>query len=720
MTHQTEIRHDSIDFFRRLAESKDGKCITDTYTNSKTKLLYECKNGHQWYAYTSNTLKGHWCQRCVALEKANKKKDTIELFKKIATDKGGKCLSANYSNQKDRLLFECKNGHQWYGKAGKIKIGDWGRKCSYKIIEEKNKLDISVLIDTAVEKGGKLLSTTYEKANKKMLWECSEKHQWWTTVQNIRSGKWCKKCSSKKASEHLKKNIDDCKTLAEINEGYCLSEIYVNSQTNLIWQCKGGHTWQATYANVKKGTWCKICSTTKRGINRRTPIEYFKQYAISKGGLCLSDIYENQESILEFQCANGHTWKVRSGSIKNGETWCMKCVGKWKADTPELQAERLNEIKEIAKSHGGECLSDKYVNQKTKIEFKCKEGHLWRTVSSAIKNGNWCKKCGTKRTSDSQRDNIELFKKIIEDKGGKCLTTEYASQQKTRILVECDKGHRWLAFPQHLKRGIWCRKCNGSAPHTLSDVIKLVESRGGKCLSTEYKNDMTKIICQCTENHIWEISPNNMKRGKWCPTCNSGIGERVCRLSFEKIFNTHFNKVRPNWLRNKAGFVMELDGYNEKLKLAFEHQGTQHYSLKTNHRFAKANLPQNDKEKSEICQTKGIAVIYIPEVFTDTKLNNLIPFILQELDRLNISYPTEANKIILDPREVYTYTKTKEIQIREERAIQLLQNNNSFLLDIFRINSGVKVKVKCNNNHTATTSISTILNGTVCKKCIDN
>ena len=165
---------------------------------------------------------------------------------------------------------------------------------------------------------------------------------------------------------------------------------------------------------------------------------------------------------------------------------------------------------------------------------------------------------------------------------------------------------------------------------------------------------------------------------------------------------------------------MELDGYNGELKLAFEHQGRQHYDLKTNSLFSKDNVEINDKEKAEICKQKGIHIIYIPEVFTDTKLNNLVSFILQELNRLNISYPTDSDKIILESREVYTYTKTKEVAIREERALQLLKNNDASLIDIYRVNSGVKVKVKCKNSHTLTTSISTILSGTVCKKCTDD
>ena len=516
--------------------------------------------------------------------------------------------------------------------------------------------------------------------------------------------------------EYLNSKIKDCKKIAKSKEGLCLSNKYLNNSTKLLWKCKFGHTWEATYANIRKGTWCRICSKKIVGLKRRTPIEYFKNYAISRKGICLSDSYINQKSTLQFQCSKGHFWNCSGGSIKGNETWCPICAGTYKADTPELEADRINELRQIAKNHEGECLSANYVNQKTKLQFRCKNGHLWWTIPMVIKKGHWCKKCATKIAGDSQRDNLELFKKIIEDKGGRCLSTEYLNQQ-TKIFIECQKGHRWFSFPGHLKRGIWCRKCAGSAPHELLDIIKLAESRGGKCLSTEYKNDMTKVIWQCSENHIWEATPNNIKRGKWCPTCSSGIGERVCRLCFEKIFNDHFNKVRPKWLRNTSGFILELDGYSDKLKLAFEHQGTQHYNLKTNHRFIKKNLKKNDREKIKICNQKGITIIFIPEVFTLTKLNHLVSFILTELDRLGVPYPAEACKIILNPKEVYTYTKTKEVEAREQRALQILEIKGASLIDIFRINSGVKVTVKCKNNHISTIGLNTIFNGTICKHC---
>lgn len=187
--------------------------------------------------------------------------------------------------------------------------------------------------------------------------------------------------------------------------------------------------------------------------------------------------------------------------------------------------------------------------------------------------------------------------------------------------------------------------------------------------------------------------------------------------AFEKIFKKHFNKVRPEWLRNQAGRLLELDGYNPELKLAFEHQGTQHYSDKYNHRYRKKNLKQNDFEKHKICRKQGIRIVYILKVFTDTKLNDVIPRIIEQLDEFRVPYPNEALQFELDPREVYTYTKTKEVEERERGAIERLKSENIKLLNIFRTNTGVKLKVKCKLKHIRTLGIGTVLNRRFCPKC---
>lgn len=56
-----------------LAESRDGKCLSDKYIKAIVKLKWQCKEGHEWEASPSNIKRGSWCPIC-AKNKRKKKK----------------------------------------------------------------------------------------------------------------------------------------------------------------------------------------------------------------------------------------------------------------------------------------------------------------------------------------------------------------------------------------------------------------------------------------------------------------------------------------------------------------------------------------------------------------------------------------------------------------------------------------------------------------------
>lgn len=647
-----------------------------------------------------------------------KTKYNIGHYKAIAEKNGGKCLNNELLNSKIKLDLICAENHRWSTFPSNLRRGFWCKSCSHKNAMSKFKKSITDCNKVAKKNNGVCLSTEYINANSKVIWQCEKGHIWKATYNGVQGGTWCNICSFQKTAEKLKLSIEDCHKTAFERNGLCLSKSYKNTQTKLTWQCNKGHVWESTYGNIRSGKWCRICSQKQTGLKRRTSIDFFKNYAINKDGECLSDTYENQNSKLEFKCSKGHIWKTTAGSMKASKTWCPICAGTFKVITEKQIVEKLDEVTKIALSKGGKCLSTTYINSKSKLKFQCSEGHIWETIPLIIKKGSWCNICTMKKVSEGQRDTIDDFIKIIRNKGGKCLSTNYINAQQSRIHVECKFGHRWYALPQGLKKGTWCRKCYGTAKSTLEEIKDLAKGRDGKCLSDNYVNDMTKMIWSCSENHIWRASPNNIKSGKWCPTCSKGIGERTCRLSFEKIFGEEFNSIRPDWLKNISGNKMELDGFNEKLKIAFEHQGRQHYSdSNVNIRYIKQSTIENDKQKAKICKKLGITIIYIPEVFTDVKLDDLITYIIKQLDKHNISYPKEAKNYRLNPSEVYTYTKNRELIEREKRAEKIIKNLGAKTLDIYRTNSGVKIRVKCKNNHILSTTTSQILKGIVCRKC---
>ncbi len=66
----------NIEMMQEIAKQKNGKCLSGTYVNNKTPLLWECSEGHQWEAIPNNVKRGSWCPYCARMarkgEKSNK------------------------------------------------------------------------------------------------------------------------------------------------------------------------------------------------------------------------------------------------------------------------------------------------------------------------------------------------------------------------------------------------------------------------------------------------------------------------------------------------------------------------------------------------------------------------------------------------------------------------------------------------------------------------
>lgn len=61
---------------------------------------------------------------------------------------------------------------------------------------------------------------------------------------------------------------------AKMQGGNCLSHQYINPKSNLLWECKKGHQWQATSGEILgNGSWCPHCVAEKTGSESAHPDE---------------------------------------------------------------------------------------------------------------------------------------------------------------------------------------------------------------------------------------------------------------------------------------------------------------------------------------------------------------------------------------------------------------------------------------------------------------
>jgi hypothetical protein len=185
--------------------------------------------------------------------------------------------------------------------------------------------------------------------------------------------------------------------------------------------------------------------------------------ARERGGECLSRRYGTSMKKLRWRCRKGHEWKAIPSHIKTG-TWCPECwAARRKARLKKEQRITFENVKSIAKERGGRCLSKRYVNNLTKLRFRCERGHEWETIGNHVKRGSWCPRCFRIRKGLASRLTIEDMRDLARKKGGKCLSKEYENQT-TKLKWRCSEGHEWESSPYYIKHRRlkfpnWCPVC---------------------------------------------------------------------------------------------------------------------------------------------------------------------------------------------------------------------------------------------------------------------
>lgn len=106
-------------------------------------------------------------------------------------------------------------------------------------------------------------------------------------------------------------------------------------------------------------------------------------------------------------------------------------------------------------------------------------------------------------------------------------------------------------------------------------------------------------------------------------------GEMECKRVLENLFNKPFERCRPNFLANPVtGNVnLELDCYNDELKLAVEYNGIQHYKFTPYfHKNYEAfqNQKYRDYMKEDLCNKNNITLIIVPYNISNNKIQQFL------------------------------------------------------------------------------------------------
>lgn len=368
---------------------------------------------------------------------------------------------------------------------------------------------------------------------------------------------------------------EDLNKIIKDHDGYLIAGEVKNEDSILKIKCNNNHVWETKFYNLKRNSWCPDCCSLKLekicrlyfqeifnvSFSKSKP-DFLKQengYKLELDGFNekLKIAFEHQganhfEIIKKFKMTQGDLNKVQlrdkikfelclKNNIKlfiipelitrtkicdlkqiileQSINFNIQHLGNFNVDIDfsKLNDKAINEFKDIAKTYGGQCLSNFYIDANHKLDFICKEGHCWSIPGNSIKNNKtWCMKC-----SGKEKLTIACMQNLAQLKNGECLSIEYKGIYNS-LIWKCASGHIWPAKPHSIKNiGTWCPVCAGVAKLTIEDMQEIAKFRGGKCLSDEYKNLTENLIWQCSELHIWKATAGSIKNQEtWCKECN--------------------------------------------------------------------------------------------------------------------------------------------------------------------------------------------------------
>lgn len=183
-------------------------------------------------------------------------------------------------------------------------------------------------------------------------------------------------------------------------------------------------------------------------------IESVKQYFKDNGCTLLEHEYINCNTKMNYICSCGNESEIRWNDFQKG-CRCYFCRNKKIKDSKKLD---FNFVYNYFKEHGCELLETEYINNHTKMKYRCKCGNISKIIFASFKKSKKCRECGMKKLSEPRIYNYEYVYNYFKKQGCELLEKDYRSS-KIKINYICSCGNPWKTSFEKFLRGRRCIEC---------------------------------------------------------------------------------------------------------------------------------------------------------------------------------------------------------------------------------------------------------------------
>lgn len=203
----------------------------------------------------------------------------------------------------------------------------------------------------------------------------------------------------------------------------------------------------------------------------------------------------------------------------------------------------IQELKDIARERGGECLSAEYRGVERPLSWKCGKGHEWETRPSRILEGCWCRVCSVEAQKLTTEEVVSRFRGRHGDR------YDYSEVvyrlDGVPVTIICKVHGRFEQRPDLHWKGTNCPRCawlerdRGRIERAAAAFERRARSAHGERYDyseARFTGAREKLRIVCRSHGPFEQTASAHIRGAGCPRCaNEAIGKeksRECREAF--------------------------------------------------------------------------------------------------------------------------------------------------------------------------------------------
>jgi hypothetical protein len=357
-----------------------------------------------------------------------------------------------------QMSWRCSRGHTW--RASVVSRTGGGQGCPFcagvRVWKGFNDLQT-----THPELARQLVTTdptTISKGtSRKLQWRCDEHgHVYTATVSHRREGKGCPFCSGNQILEGFndfatthpqlaREAMDDPKSFSK------------GTNRRIKWVCSSGHQYAMYPSNRIKGDQCPVCKGRKiiEGFNDLATTH--PAIAREAHGWDPTAIGRGHARKLEWQCPNGHRWRVSPNQRTSTSSGCPYCSGQRAIEGENDLATTHPHL--LAEVEGWNPRAIK-AGSKVKRSWRCAQGHIYQ-MSPHLRTyqGSGCPFCSNNRVLAGFNDLATRNPEIAVEALGWDPSAIHA-QSGSRRKFQCGQGHVWTArISDRTAHGSGCPSC---------------------------------------------------------------------------------------------------------------------------------------------------------------------------------------------------------------------------------------------------------------------